>query len=144
MCSEIIYEKKYPHIFPSAELKCAKATVSGKPQLTIPPFSELLKRATEETAYILIPKRTNAGEKFIQIAIEVSELYQLDTIIERHDSHISVTYSFNCCGGMREIKHVLSMADDFAFFTGIHGRDITVCLDYFTHAVVCKGKIVAP
>lgn len=36
------------------------------------------------------------------------------------------------------------MADEFAFFKNIYGWDITVSLDFYTHAVVRNGRVVAP
>ena len=36
------------------------------------------------------------------------------------------------------------MADEFAFFKDIYGWDITVSLDFYTHAVVWNGRVVVP
>lgn len=36
------------------------------------------------------------------------------------------------------------MADEFALFKDIYGWDITVSLDFYTHAVVRNGRVVAP
>lgn len=74
----------------------------------------------------------------------LSELYELDTKIECHLNHISVNYSFNCCGGMRDINRVFGRADPFSFFKDIYGWDITVSLDFYTHAVVRNDRAVAP
>lgn len=83
-------------------------------------------------------------EEFIQAAIEVSELYEWDTKIKRHVDHISVDYSFNCCGGMRDTNRVFGMVDQFSFFKDIFGWDITVSIDFYTHAVVRNGRVVVP
>ena len=91
-----------------------------------------------------MPERIKVCEDFIRAAIGVSELYELDTKIERHFDHISVDYSFNCCGGLRDINRVIGMADQSSFFKDIFGWDITISLDFFTHAVVRNGRVVAP
>ena len=141
---EIIYEKKYPRINPIEEMKQIELEMADEPEEATPPFNEIMAKIQADTTYVLMPERIKASEKFIQTAIEVSELYELDTKIERHLDHISVNYSFNCCGGMRDINRVFGMADQFSFFKDIYGWDITVSLDFYTHAVVRNGRVVAP
>lgn len=36
------------------------------------------------------------------------------------------------------------MADDYHFFTGIRGRELTISLDYYTQIVCRHGKILVP
>ena len=86
---------------------------------------------------------SGAGE-FIKLAIKTSELYELDTKIRREDSFISVRYSFDCGGDMDFLIPVFRQADIISFFTGIYGFELTICLDYYTHAVFNKGKIHHP
>ena len=45
---------------------------------------------------------------------------------------------------MHDIGRVFRMADQFSFFKDINGRDITISMDFFTHAVVRNGRIVNP
>lgn len=144
MSVEIIYEKKYPRIDPMEEMKQIELEMADEPKEATPSFDEIMAKIQADTTYVLMPERIKASEKFIQTAIEVSELYELDTKIERHIDRIIVNYSFDSCGGMREINRVFGMADEFAFFKDIYGWDITVSLGFFTHAVVRNGRVVAP
>lgn len=144
MSVEIIYEKKYPRIDPMEELRQAELEMADEPEQPQHTFSEMMEKIYADTTYVLIPERIKDSEDFIRAAIEVSELYELDTKIERHFDHISVDYSFNCCGGLRDINRVIGMADQSSFFKDIFGWDITISLDFFTHAVVRNGRIVAP
>ena len=144
MSVEIIYEKKYPRIDPMEEMKQIELEMADEPNDPTPAFHEIMAKIQAETTYVLMPERIKASERFIQTAIEVSELYELDTKIVRHLDHISVNYSFDSCGGMRYINRVFGMADEFAFFKDIHGWDITVSMDFFTHTVVRNGRVVAP
>ena len=141
MSVEIIYEKKYPRIDPMEEMKQIELEMADEPEEPTPSFEEIMQK---NTTYVLMPERIKASEDFIRAAIEVSELYELDTKIERHFDHISVDYSFNCCGGLRDINRVIGMADQSSFFKDIFGWDITISLDFFTHAVVRNGRVVAP
>ena len=144
MSVEIIYEKKYPRIDPMEELKQVEMEAADEPEQPRPTFDEIMQKIYANTTYVLMPERIKASEEFIQTAIEVSELYELDTKIERHLDHISVNYSFDCCGGLRDINKVFGMADQFSFFKDIYGWDITVSMDFYTHAVVRNGRVVAP
>lgn len=144
MSVEIIYEKKYPRIDPMEEMKQIELEMADEPEEPTPSFEEIMQKIQENTTYVLMPERIKASEDFIRAAIEVSELYKLDTKIERHFDHTSVDYSFNCCGGLRDINKVIGMADQSSFFKDIFGWDITISLDFFTHAVVRNGRVVAP
>ena len=144
MSVEIIYKKKYLRIDPMEELKRVEMEAADELEQPRPTFDEIMQKNYANTTYVLMPERIKASEEFIQIAIEVSELYELDTKIERHLDHISVNYSFDCCGGLRDINRVFGMADEVAFFKDIYGWDITVSLDFFTHATVRNGRVVSP
>ena len=144
MSVEIIYEKTYPHIDFAEALKEADALEVEEVKEPPPSFNEVLKKIYANTAYILMPERIKACEDFIKVAIEVSETYEIDTRIERRLDHVSVDYSFDCGGGMHDIGKVFGMADQFSFFKDINGRDITISMDFFTHAVVRNGRIVNP
>ena len=144
MSVEIVYEKKYPRIDPMEDMKQIELEMADEPKEPTPSFEEIMQKIQESTAYVLMHERIKASEDFIRAAIVVSEMHELDTKIERHLDHISVDYSFNCCGGLRDIKRVIGMADQPSFFKEIFGRNITISLDFFTHAVVRNGSVVAP
>ena len=93
---------------------------------------------------IPIPEKIEKADEFIKLAIEISELYELDTKISEKDSCIEVNYSFDCAGDMVFLLSVFRKADSISFFTGIYGFDITISLDYYTHAVYNKGRLVRP
>lgn len=143
MNDEVIYEKKYPRTDLMKELVQAEVDGADEPDQPNPSFDEIMQKICANTTYVLMPERTKASEEFVRAAIEVSERYELDTKITRHLDHISVDYSFDCGGGMRDINRVFGMADQFSFFKDIFGRDITVSLDFFTHAVVRNGRATA-
>jgi len=144
MSVEIIYEKKYPRIDPMEEMKQIEAEMADEPEEPTPTFDEIMAKIQANTTYVLMPERIKASEDYIRVAIEVSELYELDTKITRHFDRITVNYSFDSCGGLRDINRVFGMADEVAFFKDIYGWDITVSLDFFTHATVRNGRVVAP
>lgn len=146
----VIYEKHYPH--PSfeeemKELEEYKKEVEGSPDYKPEPvmtFDEFYKKMVNDRTLILIPERMKGSEEFIKLAIETSELYELDTRITRKDSHIAVNYSFDCAGDMDFLIPVFRMADSISFFTGIYGFEITISLDYYTHAEFSKGRLLHP
>lgn len=146
MSEEVIYEMKYPReeLFPCQSEQPHTETVKQESQAECRTFEEINMELMESTALILLPDRIKKSEHFIKEAIEVSKLYHLDTTITRHDSHITVTYSFDCGGSYRYLKPVLVMGDEYSFFSGVGGRGITLCIDFFTHAVLRNGRVVYP
>ena len=146
----VIYEKHYPHPTFEEEMKEYEKWKKGQesspgykpePEIT---FDEFYKNIMENRTLILLPERMKRSENFIKIAIETSEQYELDTRISRKDDRIEVDYSFDCAGDMDFLMPIFRQADSISFFTGIYGFDITISLDYFTHAVFDKGRFLHP
>lgn len=71
-----------------------------------------------------MPDRIKGEKSYIAKAIEVSELYEVDTKIMTHNSFVSVEFSFDSTGCMGFLKALVSMADDIAFFTGMRNPQI--------------------
>lgn len=146
----VIYEKHYPHPTLEEEMKVLEEYMKehesdpGYEPSPKPSFKELCQSITENTTLILIPEKARRADNFIKLAIETSEIYELDTKISREKSHIAVNYSFDSTGDMALLIPVFRQADSISFFTGVHGFDITVSLDYYTHAVFHKGRLVHP
>lgn len=146
----VIYEKHYPH--PSLEEKM-KEIKAYQHELESSPdykpgfeksFDEFYKDMIENRTLILLPERMKGAVEFTKLAIKTSELYELDTQIKREDSCISVKYSFDCGGDMDYLIPVFRRADSISFFTDIYGFELTICLDYYTHAVYSKGRLRQP
>ncbi len=128
MRADIIYEKKYPRISDQSEQNAPTGAAVQNAA-----FDEFIEKLNDIT-YAPIPGRAEGSKIFIRTAIEISEQYELDITIQRHKSYYTVTYSFDCGGGMTDIGRIFGMADQFAFFKDIHGTDITIVMDYYTHA----------
>lgn len=146
----VIYEKHYPH--PTFEeemkeldkyMKELEGDPDYKPSPT-PSFKEFCQSMAENTTLFLLPEKAKRAEDFIKLAIETSEIYELDIKISREDSHIAVNYSFDSAGDMALLIPVFRQADSISFFTGIYGFDITISLDYYTHAVFHKDRLIHP
>ncbi len=132
MNGEVIYEKKYPRLdLPEVE---------DDRERHLPDAETFRKRLLENRVLVPLPQRRKSAQEFICTAIEVSQQYEFDTKIERHDSHIAVTYSFDCGGGIGGMGKLLGMADELSFFKDILGADITIGLDYYTHAVIRRRR----
>lgn len=146
----IIYEKHYPHPTFEEEMKKLEKyqkELESSPDYKPQPkksFDEFYKEIIENRTLILLPERMKGAVEFIKLAIKTSELYELDTKITREDSFISVRYSFDCGGDMDFLIPVFRQADNISFFTGIYGFELTICLDYYTHAVYSKGRLCQP
>lgn len=144
--SKVIYEKTFPkedllELYKQAEEEAAAEPDEETEHLT---FDEIIKRIYKDMVYVAMPGRKEKAVAFMQKAIEISELYEMDIQIEEHLSHVCVTYSFNCGAGMKYLTDIIGEADNLAFFTHIKGYDIVLCLDFYTHAEYRNGRQVNP
>ena len=144
MESEVIFEKKYPRVDYLAQCELAKAEIAENPNKEKLSHDEIMERIYGGLTYTLIPERIKKSEKFIREAIKISRLYELDIKILQHIDHISVDLSFDCGGAIHYINRLFGMADQFFFFKDLHDRDLTICLDFYTHTATKDGRIFSP
>lgn len=143
MRSKVIYKKQFPkwEMPETDDLLADNAPSSENDNIT---FEEIMRRIYKDMVYVLLPNRQEKAKEFIETAIEVSELYEMDIEIEQHLSHISVSYYFDCGGGMKHLIDIISKADDVAFFRPKEGCDIIMSLDFYTHAEYRNGRRIEP
>jgi len=135
MSIQILYSKKYPQVTPSETLKQHTSTNRSTDSSKMLSWEEFYKLCMGN---VKGRRRTHGDaevKEFIRTAIDVSEMLELDTEIVRHSDYVAVDFSFDCCGTMADIKHVLNLADEISFFAAIKGRDITIALLYYTDPI---------
>ena len=145
--SETIYERKYPHKTLEEIERETEEWVKEHPKAareeSLSSFSEVYERIVKRRTLVPLPERIQRAEGFIRLAVKVGETYEINTKVEKTDSHISVEYSFDC-GGMDYLIPVFRQADTVAFFTETGEFDITLVLDYYTHAVYQGKRLIQP
>lgn len=143
MRSEVIYKKQFPKLeIPTLDsLTADDISATEKEHIS---FEEIMRRIYKDMVYVLLPERQKKAKEFIETAIEVSELYEMDIEIKQHLSHISVSYYFDCGGGMKHLIDIISKADEIAFFRPKEGFDIIMSLDFYTHAEYRNGRRIEP
>ncbi len=144
MKDKLIYEAKYPRINYIKQYEKDRAEVEKDPPAKIPDANDFIKGIRANTQYTPIPKRAEEGEIFINEAIAVTKLYQIDARILQHDEKISVCLSFDFGADMMYISRLFGMADRISFFKDKSDHDFAACLDLYTHIVVRNGMAVAP
>lgn len=138
---EIIYKKQF-HREPIDETEPEVANFADNGNA--PSFDEIMKEIYSNVTYLVLPGREKEARHFIQKAIEISNDYELDIEIREHLSHISATYSFDCCACMGFLKSIIEMTDDISFFDHIGGYDLVMSLDFYTKAVFKRGRLIQP
>ena len=94
----------------------------------------------EETVYQPIPERQRLAQKFIAMAKDLSEAYDIDIDIRQKEYFIEVNLHLYCASYPGELTKMFArlfdMCDRFSSF--IHTTepsDFTLSLDFFTHEV---------
>lgn len=142
---EIIYEKTYPKEGFEDMLRPQDESDNGAgAEHRMPATEQFFRQLEANYTCVLLPASQKPAAAFVQTAIEVSELYQLDIKITRHIGHISVNYYFASAAGMRYLLEAVRLADNISFFTDINGYELVLSLDYYTHAVFYKGRQLYP
>lgn len=144
----VIYEKHYPHLSFEEEMKELekyKQEMESPPDCEPEPmlsFEEFYNNMMMNRTLIRLLQKMKGANDFIKLAMKTSKIYEIDTKITKNDSHIAVDYSFDCAGDMFFLIPILRLADSISFFTGINGFEITISLDYYTHAVYDKNRLL--
>ena len=142
---EVLYEKKYPKESPEDLEELQRQLDAGDlEEHEMPSAEEFFRRLRKDDLYIPLPERKQKAANFIRAARKVSQLYELDITITKHISHISAEFCFTASAGLRDLLDVMRLADDIAFFANIRGYEIVLCLDFYTHAVIHKGRWINP
>ena len=77
-----------------------------------------MNKLFKDVTFVPLPDRIKNSEKFIEMAIELSEYYEIDIIIKRYHDSINVNYYFDG-GSIRNINNLFGMADEFSY-----GKDV--------------------
>lgn len=135
---QMLYSKRYPpvqreiHQFIGGSLPCD--CKSSEEAL------QKFRRHMEETVYQPIPGRQELGQKFIAMAKELSEAYDIDIDIRQKEYFIEVNLHLYCASYPGELTKMFAqlfdMCDRFSsFILTTEPSDFTLSLDFFTHEV---------
>lgn len=144
MKEKLIYKAKYPRIEGKKQDEQDQDNVESTPVTKTPESKEFAVSTRADTQYTPIPKRAKESETFINEAIAVSKLYQIDARIAKREGRISVRLAFDFGADVQYVTRLFGMADRVSFFKDKSEHDIAVCLDFYTHVVVKNGMAVAP
>ena len=92
--SKVLYEKTYP---PFNWRKAKKKVKKLDFQIETPHFDtikDLAEYAYKDMTFEPIPERQKAAKIFIDRAIEISEFYEMDIIIEERFDQVSICFNF--------------------------------------------------
>lgn len=145
MFSQVIYEKSFPKDPVLETLQKQEAADSfNEQQGKHPSFLAMMENLERNTTYIPRAYRLRNHKRFIDAAIALSEFYEIDLTIMQSNGLISATFYFDSCAAMHNLNKVMGMADEFEFLTNIHGHDICMTLNYYTHKIIRNGVVISP
>ena len=145
MLAKLLYTKRFlkePIWEDPVQQQKAGATNDSQP----PPhsLSEMIAALEEKTTYTPLPNRIKNREKFIQAAIELSEVYELDVDIVQQKGAVCATYLLDYVAAFRNINPLMTMGDEFFFSAHKNGLKISFSVTYYTHQQERNGYIMAP
>lgn len=145
MFAQIIYEKTFPKDPALEALQKQQAAVSfHEQQGKFPSFPDMMADLERKTTYIPRPYRIRRRKRFIHAAIALANFYGIDLTVTQSKGLISATFYFDACAGMQNLSNLMGMADEFEFLTNIHGCDICMTLNYYTHKIIRNRIVISP
>lgn len=107
--------------------------------------NDFIENFINKVEYVPIPARIKDKQIFIDMAIELSQTYEIDTDIYEVEGHIAAKLIFMPCSFMGDVKEmlmdVLDMADDISFFTSNKTLyAIELIAFYNTHDLYFEGR----
>lgn len=90
-----------------------------------------------------IAERESEVQSFIDTAIQISNVFQLDLTVEKNDECVSATFTVEGGPCPESLKPLFILADRY-FFTVCKDYRLMISLDYYTHRVYRNGRLLAP
>ena len=111
-------------------------------------YEQFCKLYEENSEYVIIPQKAKRRQRFIDIAMELSSVYEIDMDIVVYPYYVQVEIYANDATYTRHLKSLYAelavMSDCITHFTSLKGKefDFTIILDYHTHTHYLSGREV--
>lgn len=140
---KVIYSKHFPRLNSDEPLKdceLPEELLSAKPPVSC---KEFCGRIAQNSTYLPNPDKMAKQERFINLAVALSENYEIDMEITDCLHYISVTMHLDCAYCTGELKalftELIVMCDCISSFTS-PSCDFIISLDYYTYDHYISGK----
>ena len=135
----IIYSRHYPPIDVEKEMREAEESCRNDPgyiETPMPSLAEILATAETKYTYKLRPNTAETSQIFIKLAIGLSEAYEINLDLTKHDRYICATMDIAFGPYSGEIKHrldaLIAIADRVSLFYNKSKPDyIVTSIDYY-------------
>ena len=135
----IIYSRHYPPIDAEKEMRDAEEFCRNDPsyiETPMPSLTEILARTETKYTYKHRPDAAKASQIFIELAIGLSEAYEINLDLTKHDRYICATMDIAFASYSGEIKHrldaLMAIADSVSLFYNKSKPDyIVTSIDFY-------------
>ena len=135
----IVYSRHYPPIDAEKEMREAEEFCRNDPgyiETPTPSLAEILARAETKYTYERRLDAVEASQKFIELAIGLSEAYEINLDLTKHERYICATMDIAFTPYSGEIKHrldaLMAIADSVSLFYNKSKPDYVVAsIDYY-------------
>ena len=135
----VIYSRHYPEIDEERAMQEAGEFCRNDPgdlETPTPSLEEILARAEARYTYKRRPNAAESTQKFIELAIGLSEAYEINLDLIKHDHHICATMDIAFGPYSGEVKHrldaLMAIADRVSLFYNKSKPDYVVAsIDHY-------------
>lgn len=140
---KVIYSKRFPRQNIDEPPKGREVPEEFLPAKPLVSSRAYLNRIAKNSTYLPNPDKMAKQERFINLAVALSENYEIDMEITDCLHYISVTMHLDCAYCTGELKalftELIVMCDCISSFTS-PSCDFIISLDYYTYDHYISGK----
>lgn len=145
----VIYSKRYAHLHEESKQPTEKGMPPSKKETTNAEASlqKFRHRVNEESIYVPKPGREKESQRFITLAKELSDLYEVDIDVIQKSYFVEVDFHLYCStypsDFTRRLAELFNMCDRFcSFLFESEPSDFTLSLEFYTHDFYLSGKLM--
>ena len=132
----VIYSRHYPEIDVERAVQEDGEFCQNDPRIPTPSLEEILARAEARYTYERRPDAVETSQKFIGLAIGLSEAYEINLDLTKHERYICARMDIAFASYSGEVKHrfdaLMAIADRVSLFYNQSKPDyIVASIDYY-------------
>lgn len=138
----VVFEKKSPHLKMEDYDRIYDEEIKKTNGDTKRDSATMCKHLFENTVRVMMPERVENAEHFVDMAKELAEFYEIDTVVTEYEDRIVATFVVDVYNTFSGVKKIILFSDDISF--QYKDGNIMLSVVYYTHAAYKSGRKIMP
>lgn len=138
----VVFEKKYPHLKMEDYDRIYDEEIKKTNGDTKRDSATMCRHLFENTVRVMMPERVENAGHFVDMAKELAEFYEIDTVVTEYEDRIIATFVVDEYNTFSGVKKIILFSDDISF--QYKDGNIMLSIVYYTHATYKSGRKIMP